>query len=109
MEDKVVDTRPSDNEQVIRRRPERAPGILHQHPAGQVHVCLWLDEAHGLLDAGQVALRHLRLAVLLPAVEVPAVCQVVHEPPAHIVAGVLVLLPGIAEAHDDLHWRVLVV
>ena len=50
-----------------------------------------------------VALRDLRLAVLLPAVEAPALGEVVDEPPADVVARVLVLFPRISEAQDDLH------
>src|SRR4051812_1002929 len=52
-------------------------------------------------------LRDAGLSILLPTLEPPPLGEVIGEPPAHVVACVLVLFPRIPEAQDDLHRRVV--
>src|SRR5438105_13753816 len=89
-----------DNQQVLRRTPERpAHKILERLPA-QVHVGLRLHQTdfHSAHSSGG----DVRLAVFFPAVKMPNVGEVVYQPPADVVTCRGVLAARITEPDDDL-------
>ena len=92
------------DEKIYLRSPEGTPHVRFERVSAEIHVSLWFHETN--FSGSDAAVRNQCIVIFTPSVKMPNVGQVVHYPPADVVARRNVLPSRIAKTNDDFHDRV---